>query len=64
VYKKEQAKLKLVNYFSVESIDDFIKKIKALGGKMIGPKQEVTNVGLIALAVDPEGNQFAIMQPE
>jgi predicted enzyme related to lactoylglutathione lyase len=62
MYKKEQAKLKPVNYFSVESIDDFIKKIKASGGKMIGPKQEVTNVGWIALAVDPEGNQFAIMQ--
>lgn len=63
MYKKEEAKLKLVNYFSVESIDDFIKKIKASGGKLLGPKQEVQEVGWIALAEDPEGNQFAIMQP-
>lgn len=63
MYKKDEAKLKLVNYFSVESIDDFIKKIKASGGKLVGPKQEVPNVGWIVLAEDPEGNQFAAMQP-
>lgn len=69
MYKMEPAELKpipklpqAVNYFSVESIDDFIEKIKASGGKMIGHKQEVPDIGWIALALDPEGNQFAIIQ--
>lgn len=63
MYKKEQPEMKLVNYFSIESIDEYIKKVEALGGKMVSPKQEVPNVGWIAIAVDPEGNQFALLQP-
>jgi predicted enzyme related to lactoylglutathione lyase len=33
------------------------------GGKIIVPKQEVLGVGSTAIATDPEGNQFALMQP-
>ncbi|HVP41583.1 MAG TPA: VOC family protein [Candidatus Krumholzibacteriaceae bacterium] len=63
MFKKDNPELKFVNYFSVESIDDYIQKIKASGGKILSPKQEVPNVGWVAVAVDPEGNQFAIIQP-
>ncbi len=60
--KKESAKQKPVNYISVESIDESIEKVKKLGGKIIMPKQEVPTVGWIATAVDPEGNQIALLQ--
>jgi len=63
MFKKDKPELKPVNYFSVESIDDYIQKIKASGGKIVSPKQEVPNVGWVAIAVDPEGNQFAVIQP-
>jgi predicted enzyme related to lactoylglutathione lyase len=62
--RPEMKNLKPVNYISVESIDDTIKKVKALGGKIIQPKQEVPNVGSFALALDPEGNSIGILQPE
>lgn len=52
-----------VNYISVEPIDGYIKKIKSLGGKIIQPKQEVPDVGWIAVELDPEENQFALLQP-
>jgi predicted enzyme related to lactoylglutathione lyase len=55
--------MKPVNYFSVENADEYIEKIKKLGGKIIVPKQEVPHVGWTAVAIDPEGNQFAILQP-
>ncbi len=61
--KKERAEQKPVNYISVESIDESIEKVKELGGKIVIPKQEVPNVGWIATAVDPEGNQIALLQP-
>ncbi len=64
LYKKEKAELKPLNYFSVESIDDYMKKIIQRGGKIISQKQEVMGVGWIAVAADPEGNQFAILQPK
>jgi hypothetical protein len=60
---KETREMKPVMYISVESADDYIEKIKKLGGKVIVPKQEVPQVGWTAIAVDPEGNQFAILQP-
>ena len=63
MYKKQQPENKPINYFVVESINDFLAKIEKLGGKVIQPKEEVPNVGWIAAAVDPEGNQFALIQP-
>ena len=60
---KETREMKPVMYISVESADEYIEKIKKLGGKVIVPKQEVPQVGWTAIAVDPEGNQFAILQP-
>ena len=62
MYKKDQPELKPVNYILVEDIDEYIQKIKHLGGTITQPKQEVPGVGWIALAIDPEGNPFAIIQ--
>ena len=60
--RKQQPGIKPINYFAVESINDFLAKIQKLGGKVISPKQEVPNVGWITAAEDPEGNQFALIQ--
>ena len=62
--RKESPNQKPVNYISVENIDESIEKVKTLGGKMMSLKQEVPNVGWIATAVDPEGNQIALLQPQ
>jgi predicted enzyme related to lactoylglutathione lyase len=40
-----------------------LEKVKALGGKIVQQKQEVPGVGWIAIALDPEGNQVAMLQP-
>jgi predicted enzyme related to lactoylglutathione lyase len=63
LYKKERPENRPVNYISVESIDKCVEKVKALGGKIVQLKQEVPGVGWIAVAVDPEGNQVAMLQP-
>ena len=60
--KRQQPEHKPVNYISVESVDEYTKKIKALGGTVLVPKMEVPGIGWWALALDPEGNQFAILQ--
>jgi len=62
--KKESPDQKPVNYISVECIDESIKMVKKLGGKIVSPKQEVPNVGWIATAMDPEGNHIALLQPQ
>lgn len=63
MYKKPKPEIKQLNYFAVESITDFLAKIEKLGGKTISPKQEVPDVGWVAAAADPEGNQFALIEP-
>jgi len=60
--KKQNPSHKPVNYVAVESIDEYSKKIEALGGKIIVPKMEVPGICWWASAFDPEGNQFAILQ--
>jgi predicted enzyme related to lactoylglutathione lyase len=63
MYKRQVSESKPINYFSVESITDFLEKIVKLGGKVTQTKQEVPEVGWIAAAEDPEGNAFALIEP-
>jgi len=60
--KRQYPEHKPVNYIAVESVDEYTKKIEALGGKVVVPKMEVPGIGWWALALDPEGNQFAILE--
>ena len=52
----------VINYVSVESLDESSKRIKELGGSILGAKTEVPDMGCFVLAEDPEGNRFAIWQ--
>ena len=61
--KPEQKGLNAVNYITVENIDAYLEKVTKLNGKILMPKQHVPTVGFIALAMDPEGNQFGLLQP-
>jgi uncharacterized protein len=60
----QQEGIKQVNYITVESIDEYSMKVEKLGGKILVPKQQVPTVGWIAVAEDPEGNQFGLLQLE
>lgn len=60
--RRESLGEKPVNYIAVESVDEYSEKIKALGGKVIVPKLEVPGIAWLALALDPEGNTFGILE--
>lgn len=64
LYQKDKETERMVpfNYISVESVDEYMEKVKALGGKIIIPKQEIPDIGWSAIAIDPEGNYFGIFQ--
>jgi predicted enzyme related to lactoylglutathione lyase len=64
--KKQMPEQKPVNYISVESVDEYLKKAASLGGQIIVPKMEIPAMGWWGMALDPEGNQvglFEIRQP-
>jgi hypothetical protein len=62
IMKRQNPQHKPINYILVESVDEYSKKIEALGGKVVVSKTQVPGICWWALAVDPEGNQFAIME--
>ena len=52
-----------INYFSVESIEEYVEKAVRNGGRVMSPKHEVPNIGFIVWIADPEGNPVGLMQP-
>ncbi len=53
-----------VNTIGVENLDASIAKVKKAGGKIIGEKMKIPEVGWFVYAVDTEGNQIGILQPD
>ena len=43
--KKQNPEHKPVNYVLVESVDEYVKKIESLDGKIVVPKMEVPGIG-------------------
>ena len=53
-----------VNYVSVASVDDFVRKAERLGAKVLMTKTPVPAMGWFAQLKDTEGNVFAVWQPD
>jgi predicted enzyme related to lactoylglutathione lyase len=60
--KKQMPEQKPVNYISVESVDDYSKKVVRLGGQLVVPKTKIPGMGWWAMALDPEDNQIGLYQ--
>ncbi len=52
------------NTVGVASIDEYLVKIEANGGKLLRPKSAVPGVGYLAYCQDTEGNSFGLMQED
>jgi predicted enzyme related to lactoylglutathione lyase len=62
IAKKDEMHPTTINTLSVLSFEEAVKNIKEAGGKVLGPKMTVPNVGYMTYCKDPEGNIFGIMQ--
>lgn len=54
----------VLNYVTVESIDDYTAKAKSLGATVTLEKMPVPQMGYFAQLVDPQGNSFGIWQDD
>ena len=52
------------NTIDVLSVDEFVRRIVAGGGKVVTPKQAVPGVGYMAYCADTEGTIFGIMEDD
>jgi predicted enzyme related to lactoylglutathione lyase len=62
ISKKDETHPTTVNTISAPSFEGAVKKIKAAGGEILGPKMAVPNVGYMTYCKDTEGNIFGVMQ--
>ena len=64
LYKRESSMPNIgpVNYASVKSLNASVKRFTNAGGKILVPKQEIPNVGWVAIGADPEGNAIGFWQ--
>lgn len=52
----------ITNFIQVDSVDDYVAQVKALGGTIIEPKMAIPTVGFIATCKDTEGNDFGLLE--
>ena len=53
-----------INTIVVDSVDNYLKKVKAAGGKTVMPKQTIPGIGYQAYVTDTEGNVFGLHQTD
>jgi predicted enzyme related to lactoylglutathione lyase len=53
-----------LNTIGVPSVDEFVAKVKAAGGKVVDPKMPIPGIGWYAVCLDTEGNKFGVMEED
>jgi hypothetical protein len=54
----------VVNYVSVESLDGALERAQKLGAKVSRGRTAVPSMGWFAILSDPQGNPFALWEPD
>jgi uncharacterized protein len=52
-----------MGYLGVPDVDDYAKRVKAAGGKIMREPADIPNVGRFAVAADPDGAGFILFKP-
>jgi len=62
--KRGQPDQKITNYIGVSSIDEYVKKVQDLGGRIIMPKTTIPGFGYLATFLDSEGNTLGLWETD
>jgi predicted enzyme related to lactoylglutathione lyase len=62
--KRGMPEQKISNYIGVPSVDEYIEKVKKLGGKIIMLRTAVSGWGYLAICVDTENNTFGLWEED
>ncbi len=54
----------ITNFVGVPSVDEYMKKVEELGGKIIMPKMSVPGFGFLAVFLDTEGNSMGLWETD
>lgn len=59
---RQDANQHITNYIGVKYIDEYIEKVKQLGGQIITPKTTIPGYGYLALCLDTENNAIGLWE--
>jgi predicted enzyme related to lactoylglutathione lyase len=62
IAKRDKPEEKITNFIDVPSIDEYMTKVKELGGQVITPKMPVPGYGFLAVCIDTENNTFGLWE--
>jgi predicted enzyme related to lactoylglutathione lyase len=62
--KRENTGQQITNFIGVTSIDEYMAKVKSLGGKILEPKTPIVGWGYLAVCQDTEDNTFGIWEDD
>ena len=62
--KRQSPGQNVTNTIDVDSVDAYVDKVIAAGGKVVLPKQAIPGVGYLAYCADTEGNVFGLMKSD
>jgi predicted enzyme related to lactoylglutathione lyase len=60
--KRQAPQQQITIYIDVPFVDDYVDKVKQLGGQVCFPKMAVPGMGYFAVCLDPENNGFGIWE--
>jgi uncharacterized protein len=50
-------------YINTDDLDESLRKVQALGGRIVHPRMEIPGIGDFAIFSDLTGNKVALLQP-
>ncbi|MFZ2456865.1 MAG: VOC family protein [Candidatus Altiarchaeia archaeon] len=62
--RRDSPEQRITNYIGVDSVDEYMEKVKNAGGKVLSPKMPVPGWGYLAICMDTEGNTFGLWQED
>jgi hypothetical protein len=60
--KRQQPDQRITLYIDVPSVDEYMDRVKKLGGQVCVPKTAVPGMGYFAVCLDQENNGFGLWE--
>ncbi len=60
--KRQMPEQRITLYIEIPAVDEYMEKVKKLGGRVVEPKTAVPGMGYYAVCLDPENNGFGLWE--
>lgn len=62
IMRRQMPQQQITIYLDVPSVDEYVDKVKKLGGQVVVPRTAIPNMGYFAVCLDTENNGFGLWE--